>query len=88
MSTIDAQSIRRYIEKSFRCDLSTVSDDDSLFTSGVVDSLSLLEILSFIERESGTAVPLDEVSIDDIDTLRSLAALGRTAPPLPREDVR
>jgi len=88
MPEIDTNIIRKYIETTLGCDLRSVSDGDSLFASGVIDSLALLEVISFIERESQVPIAIDDLSIDDIDTLRSLAAIGKASGPLPRTDVR
>jgi acyl carrier protein len=82
MPSVDRNEIRNYIQTMFACDLHDVSDDDSLFVSGTIDSLSLLEILSFIERESGVPIAIEDLSIEDVDTLRSLAAIGHAARPL------
>jgi len=50
-------------------------DDDDLLESGLLDSLRLVELLLHLEEEFALRVPLDEVELDDLRTLRRLAAL-------------
>jgi acyl carrier protein len=50
-------------------------DDDDLLESGLLDSLRLVELLLHLEEEFALRVPLEEVELDDLRTLRRLAAL-------------
>jgi acyl carrier protein len=50
-------------------------DDDDLLESGLLDSLRLVELLLHIEEQFGLRVPLDEVELDDLRTLRRIANL-------------
>jgi len=50
------------------------SVDDDLIASGVLDSLTLVQLLLDIETCFGITIPLDELEIDDI---RSISRLSR-----------
>lgn len=66
-----------------------VTDNDAdLLASGLLDSLRLVELLLHIEDEFAVRVPLEAVELDDLRTLRRLAALverrGLAQAPAPR----
>ncbi len=49
-----------------------LSDDDSLLNSGVVDSLGILQLATFLEQEFRFIVQDDELSGDNFDTIAAL----------------
>jgi len=50
-------------------DLEADSDADTpLFSSGVLDSVSMLNLIMFVEQHSGIEVRADEVTLDNFDT--------------------
>ena len=69
------QKIRAYITSELGIDLSSSSDSDPLFTSGLIDSFALIELLAFLEQELGSEIDIAEIDIEKIDTIHSLAAL-------------
>ena len=53
----------------------TISPDESLISSGVIDSLGILRIIAFIEERFGISVDDEEViptNFETINTIRSL----------------
>ncbi|HUP43799.1 MAG TPA: acyl carrier protein [Thermoanaerobaculia bacterium] len=57
-----------------RMGLSVADADTDLFAAGVVDSLTLVELLVQLEEEFGRRLSLDELELDD---LRSIAGIAR-----------
>ena len=57
-----------------------ISPDEPLFTAGLIDSMSLLEVISFVEEKFGLAVNPADITLDNWDSLsrisRFLAARG------------
>jgi len=49
-------------------------DDTPLRTSGVLDSMATLRLVSFIERSYGIEVDAHEAGIDNFDCIRDIAA--------------
>ena len=49
-------------------------DDTPLRTSGVLDSLATLALISFIEQEYGIEVEAHETDIDNFDCIRDMVA--------------
>jgi acyl carrier protein len=49
-------------------------DDTRLMTSGILDSLAALDLLSFIQRQFGITLDVYETSADRFDNIRDIAA--------------
>jgi len=56
-------------------DLSRLGSDQSLLEAGLLDSLSILKIVTFCEESFGITIPDVEVLPDHFDSVRSIAAL-------------
>jgi acyl carrier protein len=52
-----------------------LTETDSLIAHGIIDSLGVLEIVSFIEEHFGIALADDELVADHFDSLPALAEL-------------
>jgi acyl carrier protein len=50
-------------------------DDTPLLTSGVLDSLATLGVVSFVEKEYGIELEAHETGIDNFDRIQDIAAL-------------
>lgn len=74
---MDEQSIineiKHYVEKNILAPSVTIDADTYLKSAGI-DSFSTVEILLFIERKYGTAIPDDKLIPENFRTLRTLAA--------------
>lgn len=82
MSTAEQRLSERVREiLTSRLGVSVAGLDDELLTSGVLDSLGLVELLFELEAEFGVRVDLTAFDLDDARTLRRLAAwvAARTA---------
>lgn len=69
--------IKQYIaENIMRVDKDTgIPRDKSLFNEGILDSLTLLELISFIEEEFAVTIEDSEVSLENFETLDAMDAL-------------
>jgi acyl carrier protein len=56
-------------------DLSRLKPDQSLLEAGLLDSLSILKIVTFCEESFGITIPDTEVLPDHFDSVRAIAAL-------------
>jgi len=68
-------------EIGVRSDLSPIGDDTKLIESGVLDSLSVLKLVMFIEEKFGIKVGADEVVSDNFETLDAMASFVRKKKP-------
>jgi methoxymalonate biosynthesis acyl carrier protein len=51
------------------------SPEDDLLATGVLDSLTLIELLVHMEEHFGMRIPLDEIQLEDVRSVQSLARL-------------
>lgn len=70
------EQVRGYILENFLYtdDASELSDDQSLFDSGVVDSTGVLELVSFIEESYEVQVDDTELVPDNFDSVEKITA--------------
>ncbi|WP_456786154.1 acyl carrier protein [Cellulomonas sp. P5_C5] len=49
-----------------------ITPDTDLIQAGIIDSLSIMALLVFLEQETGTQVPLEDLLLDSIRTARTI----------------
>jgi acyl carrier protein len=54
---------------------SNLLDQTRLRTSGVLDSLATLKLVTFVEDRFGIEIEAHEASVENFDTIESIAAL-------------
>ena len=67
--------IRAFVEREFLYMRPgfVLSDDESLMKSGVVDSMGVLEVIEFLERQFGVRPQDDEITEANLGSLRAIA---------------
>jgi acyl carrier protein len=50
-------------------------DDESLLDAGVLDSLGVLKLVSFLDEEMHIDLPLEKLSLEDFASVDSICAL-------------
>jgi len=67
-----------YLRTVLAIDTSSLDDDSPLISSGIVDSLALVDLLLFLQVETGARVEPGEIALEHFDTVgRMLAFLTR-----------
>ena len=51
------------------------SPEDDLLASGVLDSLTLIQLLVHLEEHFSIRIPLEDLDIEDLRSIRSIARL-------------
>jgi acyl carrier protein len=76
MTTIDLSQIkeivRGFINNSINID--TLGDDANLFESGLINSLFAIQLTTFVERQFGIEVGMDDLSIENFKSINATAA--------------
>ncbi len=57
------------------------SDEDSLLREGIIDSLGVVELVEFVQKQFGVKVDQQEVIPDNFDSVARLAAYVRRKMP-------
>jgi acyl carrier protein len=71
------ETIRQYILTTYLPGESAANlkDDTPLRSSGILDSLATLSLVSFVEKEFGIELEAHETGIDTFDRIEDIAAL-------------
>jgi acyl carrier protein len=57
---------------------SNLKDDTPLRSSGILDSIATLKIVSFVEERYGIEVEAHEASVENFDTIESIASFVKS----------
>ena len=76
---MDAQeSIKHFLTTELLKDHRNIGFDDNLLTSGLVDSLGAMLLISFVEQHFGIQVPPEDVTIEHFRSIRAIAEYVET----------
>lgn len=69
--------LAKFIQETLATNASNVpiDDDTRLIDRGFIDSIGLMELVGFIEQETGVRVPDEEVHPDNFQTIASMEAM-------------
>jgi acyl carrier protein len=81
MGLIIKAAVRQFVGELLRLreDRSTVADSEALFSSGRLDSLAAVEIVTFLEQQFAIDFSEIDFEIDLLDSIDAIVALGRKA---------
>ncbi len=70
------QTLKSFIEENLVRDKSSgpVAADESLLQRGVLDSLGLMNLISFIEEKAGVRIADDDVMLENFETINAIMA--------------
>ncbi|HEY4215974.1 MAG TPA: acyl carrier protein [Gemmatimonadaceae bacterium] len=77
MTDHTAEAVIEYLEQSRGIPRASLTNDAPLFTSGLLDSIDILNLIMFLETKFGVVVSPLEVSLEHFDTIASITALVR-----------
>lgn len=69
-------ALRRTLISHFRVK-DTLDDDTELFSSGKIDSLSVLELVNFVEGEIGCSIAPNEITLENFDTINRIVSYAQ-----------
>lgn len=77
---LDREAVRQWIVERSGVPPEEVTDDRAIFTSGLLDSFDLVELVTFVEVQTGRRVrPLD-INMRNFDTVESVVTFGSSLP--------
>lgn len=71
--TLNPEKIRTLLETTFGLQPGELRDDTPLFSSGLLDSFHLVEMISVLEQASGRKIKPGEINLENLDTSGSIA---------------
>jgi acyl carrier protein len=72
--TLDRESLRRYLHEKQGLEPEDFEDDTLLFSSGLIDSFSMVDLIMFIEDAAGFRVHPVDVTLDNFDSIDRILA--------------
>jgi acyl carrier protein len=72
------QALRTALVTQFRIDRGRLDDNTALFSSGLIDSLSVMDLVCFVEGEIGQAVPPANITLENFDSIARIVAFANT----------
>jgi len=76
---LDATLLFSFLSDDIGIDTSGIGEETLLFSSGVIDSFALINLITFIEEQAGIRVSPADVNLDNLDSVsRILAYVSRT----------
>lgn len=75
-------TIRTFIQSAILNDEHfVIAEDQDLLLSGTLDSLSVVRLVEYLETETGTRIPPEDVTLEHFGSLHKIAAYlaGRTS---------
>ena len=74
---ISGQALDTRISQLFVSDLNldVASPDTDLLEAGIMDSALAVEVLLVLEERFGVDIPIEELDVDDLRSIRSIAGL-------------
>ena len=70
--TLTAADLTGFMQEELGIDTDDVNTSSLLFTSGIVDSFSLVSLVTFIERQCGFTVRPDDVTLENLDSIQRI----------------
>lgn len=74
---VTTTELRSFIQQELSID-APLADDDLLFTSGLLDSVAMMNLITFLEEKTGSDVRPADVTLDNFDTLTRIADYAST----------
>jgi acyl carrier protein len=66
------EKLLNYLQQKVGVDVSTVKPETALFTSNLLDSFSLVDLILFVETEMGAKIEPDDVRIENFDSISQI----------------
>lgn len=73
-----AQVLRKALVAQFGVELTSLNDDTLLFSSGLIDSLSVMDLVSLVEREIGRRVSPAAITLQNFDSIARILTFVRS----------
>ena len=69
---MNSDSLKQYLAERMGLDKASLEDETPLFSSNLLDSFSMVDLIMFIEKESGVSLHPTDVSLDNLDSIERI----------------
>ncbi len=72
-ASLDLENIRKFIVDHIpKARQLNIQDDDQLLENGLLDSLGILDVVTYLEEEFGISISDDELTPDNFQSIRTM----------------
>lgn len=75
MTQIDLAPVKTFVLDELLGEDMDLAPDEEIFSSGLLDSLSVVQLMQFLEERFTITISPGDVTLDDFDTLERIGAL-------------
>lgn len=72
--SLNRENLRGFLVSELGVDADRVEDSTPLFSSNLVDSFSLVELIMYVEKEAGFRMSPGDVTLDNLDSIEKIVA--------------
>jgi acyl carrier protein len=70
------EALRTVLVTQFRIDRNSLDDNTGLFSGGLIDSLSVMDLVCFVEGQIGKAITPTEITLENFDSIARIIAFA------------
>jgi acyl carrier protein len=72
--SLSREQLVSFMQDELRLDMSQLGSDTLLFSGGVLDSFSMVDLVMFLEKTGDFTMSATEVNLDNLDTIERILA--------------
>ena len=72
--SIDKGTIKKFLCENFNLAESDLDEKTELFATGILDSFSMLDLVSYIEESAGIKFGILDLNLDNLSTIEKILA--------------
>ncbi|MCX8071358.1 MAG: acyl carrier protein [Candidatus Binatia bacterium] len=69
---LDADAILKFLEETVGIDTRELDVGTPLFSSGLIDSGAMVELITFVEAQTGVRFTPDDLTLENLDTIANI----------------
>jgi acyl carrier protein len=76
--SLSSESLKTYLAERFGADTDGIDDTTPLFSSNLLDSFSMVDLIMFIEQGAGIRMDAWDVTLDNLDSIGQILAYAES----------
>jgi len=65
--------VRSFLVEQFRIEIGSIERTTPLFSNGLLDSFAMVELVAFVEAESGSRIKARDLTLENFDSLERIS---------------
>jgi acyl carrier protein len=65
-------NVLEFINREILNNLNTIEENQELLVSGILDSLSIMRVVSYLERETGITIPPIDIALENFSSVNAM----------------